>query len=426
MNIICNRDVLNEAVTPALYAISTKNTVPALECFLLTADKDSGILVICGYDLEKGIKVTVAGEEIQINESGKIVVNAAKFSSVIRNLPEGDVSISTDDNFSVTVKSNRSEFTLHGLDSETYPLMPELKGEKNFKLSRKILKNMIISTLFAVANNNQRASLNGALFEIKNNQINVVGVDGNRLALRRSFEGVSESSEELDLNFIIPGKSLSELLKLIGDEEEPAEIELTRKHVIISFDNIIYFSRLIESEFLDYRRTIKADPRLTVLIDTRSFTESVERASVLTEDKQKTLVKLIFKNKEINIENKEHAGSLHITFDSALGKLRDECDIGIYGDDMEIGFNHKYLLDALKAIREEKILLKLESPTKSLLILPYNGDTKEDKENKDKDSKDSKDSIDNFDIDIDIDIEKTMDTENSKFLYLVLPVRLRD
>jgi len=275
--------------------------------------------------------------------------------------------------------------------------MPELKGDKSFKISRRILKNMITATLFAVAVNNARPSLNGALFEIKNGGFNIVAVDGNRLALRRSFDGVV-SDDEIDLSFIVPGRSLSELLKLIGDEEEAAEIELTRKHVIISFDNIVYFSRLIESEFLDYRRSIKNDPRTSVIIDTKSFTESVERASILTDDKQKTLVKLKFKKEEINIENNENFGMLQISSNTALGKTFDECDIEIHGEDLEIGFNHRYLLDALKAAREEKIMLKLESPTKSLVILPYNGE--------------------NTDMGIDM--------EAAKFLYLVLPVRMRD
>jgi DNA polymerase-3 subunit beta len=239
------------------------------------------------------------------------------------------------------------------------------------------------------------------LIEIKNSGFNIIAVDGYRLALRRSFEGII-SEGEIDLSFIVPGRSLSELLKLIGDEEEPAEIELTRKHVIISFDNIIYFSRLIESEFLDYRRSIKIDPKTTVIIDTKSFIESVERASILADDKQKTQVRLSFKKEEVNIENNENFGMLQVSSTSMMGRVFDECDIEIHGDELEMGFNHRYLLDALKASREEKIMLKLESPTKSLVILPYNGENKE------------------------AGTELEMDIENSKFLYLVLPLRLRD
>jgi len=203
------------------------------------------------------------------------------------------------------------------------------------------------------------------------------------------------------LKFIVPGKSLTELLKLIGDEDETAEIELTKKHVIISFDNIIYFSRLIESEFLDYRRTIKIDPKTTVVIDVKNFAESVERASILTDDKTKSQVRLKFTKEEVNIENKDNFGILQISSVASLGRTFDECDIEIYGGDLDIGFNHRYLIDALKAAREEKIVLKLESPTKSLVILPY------DSENTDSSG-------------------FGMDLENSRFLYLVLPVRMKD
>ena len=399
MNIICNRDILNSAVTPALSAVSNKGTVQALDGFLLVADKTEGTLVICGYDLEKGVKVTVSGEGVQVNENGSIILNAAKFSSIIRNLPDGEVSVISDTNFAASIKSGKSEFTLHGLDPDTFPLMPELAGEKNLKISRRILKNMVASTLFSVGVNNSRPVLNGALFEIKNNEMNVVTSDGNRMSLSRSFEGLN-SSEELDLSFVIPGRSLSELLKLIGDGEEPAEIELTQKHVIISFDNIIFFSRLIESEFLDYKRAMRIEPKTTVVVNTQSFLESVERAAILTDDKQRTEIRLNF-IKEINIENKEEAGIVQITSSGSLGKVNDECDIEIYGDDLLIAFNHRYLYEALRAVREEKILIKLENAMKTLFILPY------DEENKN-------------------NLENSMDTDGSKFIYLVMPTRMRD
>jgi len=393
MNIVCARDILNKAITPALSAVANKNTVQALDGLLITANKNDGTLVICGYDLEKGVKVTAPGGVAQINKSGGVIINAVKFSSIIRNLPDGDVSISVDSNLSVNIECGDNEFTLHGLDGKVFPLMPELKGDKNFKLSKKVLKNMISATLFSVANNESRPALNGALFEIKNNQLNVVGTDRYRLSLRRSFEGLV-SSEELDINFIIPGKSLAELLKLIDDENEPVEIELTRKHVIFSFDNIIYFSRLIESEYLDYRRVIKIDPKTSVIINTQKFLESVERSALLAEKTNLQKIKLIL-NKEVNIENKDEMGILQVTSTSSIGKMCAKCDIEIYGDDLTIAFNQRYLSDALKAIKDEKILMKFESVLKSLVILPYDNNTE-------------------------------VDVNNAKFVYLVVPVRMLD
>ena len=397
MNIICEKKILNEAVIPALSAVLTKakDTDKGLDGFLLIADKDSGTLTVCGYDKEKGVKVTVSDKNVKIIETGSIIVNAEKFSSVIKNLPDGEVSVIADSKFTVTVHSGKSEFTIHGLDGGTFPAIPEIKGEKSLKLSRKILKNMIASTLFSVAYNNSRPSLNGVLFEIKKNQLNVVSCDGNRMSIRRSFEGLT-SSEDLDVKFIIPGKSLSELLKLInGDDDKPVEIELTSKHVVISFDNIIFFSRLIENEYLDYSKTIRINPKTTVTANTRNLTDSVDRSAVLTDDRQKTPIKLNFSKMETNIENRDNFGILQITSSSSIGKVNDECDIDIQGDDIEIGFNQRYLSEALKAVKDEKIIANIESPLKPLLILPY------EKEN------------------------VTPDIDNCKFIYLTLPVRLK-
>ena len=387
---------MNRAVTPALSAVSNKNTVQALDGLLLTANKNDGTFIICGYDLEKGVKVTVSGDRVQILKSGSIIVNAMKFSSIIRNLPDGNVFVSVDHNFSLNIACNDNEFTLHGFDSKIFPLMPELKGEKNFKLSRKILKNMIASVLFSVAANEMRPALNGVLFEIKNNRLNIVASDNNRLSLRRSFEGLisdTGTGEKFDLSFIIPGKSLAELLKLTDDEEEPAEIELTKKHVIVSFDNIIFFSRLIESEYPDYRRYMKIDAKTSVVINTQNFLDSVERSALLAEKANAQKIKLSL-NKEVNIENQDELGSLQVTSASSLGQMCSRCGIEIYGEDLAIAFNQRYLSDALKAvIKEEKILMKFESPFKSLVLLPY---------------------------------EDGVDIENAKFVYLIVPVRTRD
>ena len=185
---------------------------------------------------------------------------------------------------------------------------------------------------------------------------------------------------------------------MIGDHEKPAVIELTNKHVIISFDNIIFFSRLIDNEFLDYSKVIKIDPKTTVVLKTKSFLESVERAAVLTDDRMKTMLRLNFNKEEININNRDEAGILKINSESTAGKSYDECDIDIYGDDILIGFNSRYLAEALKAVKEEQIQLKLESPTRSMLIMPYDKNT-------------------------DVNI---MDIDGGKFIYLVLPVRMKD
>ena len=357
--------------------------------------------------MEKGVKVTLSSEDIQIDEGGTILINAAKFSSILRNLPNGDVAVKTDENMIVSIssKTRKSEFTMHGLDGASYPLLPELTGPATFTINRDILRSMITATHFAVANNNIRAALNGALFEINQNSLNIIALDNPRIALRRSFDGViPNDTPELQISFIVPGKSLSELLKLIDDTEDPVEIQITRKHVIISFDNIIFFSRLIESDFPEYRRLINIEPITTVVIDTKNFIDSVERASLLTDDRNKSLVKLTFEKNGNNSEG-ETQSTLQITSVTTLGSTYEECDIVMEGEDIEIGFNHRYLSDALKACGEEKIVLRLESSNKSMVILPYiqPSDGEEAAE------------ADTGDI-----------IETGKYLYLVLPVRTRD
>ena len=143
MNFICEKNILNAAVNPALSTVPGKNLNQSLEGFLLTADKDDGTLVVSSYDLEKGVKVTVLGDNVKIIESGKIIVNAEKFSSIVKNMPDGDISVDVDSNLTMNIKNKKSEFTLHGLDGEKFPLIPNLKGEKSFKIPRKTLKNMI-------------------------------------------------------------------------------------------------------------------------------------------------------------------------------------------------------------------------------------------------------------------------------------------
>lgn len=414
MFIICDRDTLSSATSPALCAISSKGTVQALECFMLSAENEGGTLTVCGYDMEKGVKVTLSGEDIQIAEEGSILINAAKFSSILRNLPNGDVEIKTDENMIVSIRSKtrKSEFTMHGLDASTYPLLPELIGPATFSINRDILRGMITTTHFAVASNNARPALNGALFEINQTGLNIIALDSPRIALRRSFNGVAYNDiPDHKLSFIVPGKSLSELLKLIDDTEDPVEIQITRKHAIISLDNIIFFSRLIDSvnEFPDYMRYINIEAVTTVVIDTKNFLEGVERAALLSDDRHKSHVKLTF---EKNVNNNEEStlSTLQITSVTTLGSTYEECDIIMEGENIEIGINHKYLVDALKACGEEKVMLRLENPNKSMAILPYIAPSAEGEENAD-----ATDATNTTNI-----------VETGKFLYLVLPVRMRD
>lgn len=394
MIIQCSKSILNNAITPALLAVTNKNTIPALEGLLIVADEESGSLTICGYDLEKGVRVVISGENVTIKESGSVIINAAKFSSIIRNLSDGDIEIESDKNFIVSIKSNKSEFNLHSIDGESFPNLPVLKGEKNFKMKQENLKDLIGRTLFSVAVNNPKPVLNGVYFEINDKLIKAVSVDGQRFSYRVEKEGVYikdglAHDGSIIQKFVVPAKTLSELFKLLKDSEDFAEIEMTSKHLIVKIDNIIFFSRLIEGEYIDYAKTVPGTASTVCRINKREFIESVERASVIMDERNKDGVIM-------NFEYNEGDSVLKISSVNSIGKVNDEFSVEMDGESVRIKLNPTYILDALRHIEDEFIMLKIESGLRPVIILP------EEDYNAEKNNLDY------------------------KYLYLIVPMRIRD
>lgn len=366
------RKKLLSLIMPALSASSNKSTLPALEGLLFNLKGDE--LSVCGYDLEKGIKTadTVSGES-----DGAVILNANKIASIIRNFPDCDITFEADEKNMVRIQGARSDFSIHGLSSDAFPNLPELSGDKSFSISQKIFKDIISTTYFAVAQTDARPILTGELFKINKDKLTVVALDNYRMALRE--ESAAVSSEEEELSFIVPGKNIYEFSKLLSDEEKPVKAELTKKHIILSVGNIIFFSRLLEGEFFDYKKAIPSQNKIFARIETYSFIESVERASLLLDDKLVTPLKCNFVGNTLNV-----------SCSTQYGRVDDNISIDKDGDDIEIGFNNRYLLDALKACRDELITVSLSSPLMSMVIKP------------------------------------AVKKEGSDYLYLVLPMRLKD
>lgn len=365
-----DRRTLLNAVMPALTASSNKSTLPALEGLLFEVKGEE--LTVCGYDLEKGVKTyaQVLGEG-----DGAVILNAQKIAGIIKNFPDCDISFRADEKNIVTITGAMSEFSVHALSAEAFPNLPELSGDKSFRIKAGLMKEMIGSTYFAVAQTDARPILTGEYFEIEGNKLTVVALDNHRMALREESEAVNGCAEKL--SFIVPGKSIYEFSKLLTDSEETVEAELTSKHIIMRVGETVFFSRLIEGEFFDYNKAIPTQNKIFAKINTGAFIESVERASLLIDEKLITPLKCSFKN-----------GTLNISCSTQYGKVNDNIRISKEGDDIEIGFNNRYLLDALRACRDELILASLSSPLMSMVITPA--------------------------------VEK----EGSRYLYLVLPMRL--
>ena len=361
MKINLDKDLLISTITPMTGCVSNKNTIPATAGILIKTDNDACIL--SAYDLEKGMRTRIAAS---VQEEGAFILNATKLLQIIRTMPGPSVSIEVNPkNNQTVISSGSASFEIAALPGEEFPDLPYLQGDESFKIRQCDLKDMIAKTSFAVAQNDPRPSLNGAFFRIRNNVITVVGCDGNRLALfERTCElEVTTGSSLPDMEFIVPGKTLSEILRLLGDTEDTIELQLTRRHLILVHGDLILFSRLIDQQYVEYERFIPKQNKIHVRLSCSSLISSLERAMLVTEDKQqgqvKSPVKCIFSG-----------NTLTVTSVSVVSRVNDVISCEKEGEDIEIGFNCRLLLDALRTCDTDDILLSLSSPLMSMLIEP--------------------------------------------------------
>ena len=372
MKFVSDKKTLLSLIIPAASAASNKSTLPALEGLLFTL-KDE-VLTVCGYDLEKGVRTM--GTVIPM-ESGAVIVNAQKITSIIRNFPDCDICIESDNRNMVRITGGMSDFTIHGVTAEAFPNLPDLGGENGFHIFRPLMKDIINSTVFAVAQSEARPILTGELFMVENGTLTVVALDNFRLAIREEKNCVFNNNNKF--SFVVPGRALSDLAKLLDDSDEPLIVEFTAKYIIFKLDDTVFFSRLLEGEYLDYKRALPTNNRIFAKINRADFIESAERASLLVDEKLRTPLRCKFED-----------GSLNISCNTQYGSVNDNIKIKKEGEDIEIGFNNRYLLDALRACKDEDIRVSMSTPLMAMIIEPAEKD------------------------------------ENSNYTYLVLPCKLKD
>ena len=353
MKFTVEKRLLNEAVTNLQRAVSSKTSIPALEGIHIRSEENR--LILTAYDLEISMQTELPAI---ISAPGAIILTAKLFAEIVRRSPDEDITIDVDDRNTATITSGVSCFTIIGMDSAEFPELPKITDADTIKMPQELLKSMIRQTLFAVADSTAKPIHQGSLFKIENGNLDVVSVDGYRLALRREAINYANNTE-----FVVPGKTLSEVLKLLKDSEGEAEICPSRRHILFRIDNYTVISALLEGEFLDYKSALPKDKKTEVTVSTRTMIESVERVSLLITDRLKSPVRCVIG---------EDTVKLFCT--TTMGRATDQISAEISGDQLEIGFNNKYLLDALRAAETDEVRLQLGGPISPMLVLPKEGD----------------------------------------------------
>ncbi len=355
MHIYCRQDLLLNSINTVLKACSTKTTMPILECILLKASNNKLILV--GNNLELGIESTIDADVIS---EGFIALESKIFSEIIRRMPGEVVEISTDDNFMTSIVSEKSKFQIAGQSGRDFPALPDVEKTNVCSVNQLALKEMIRQTIFSVAQDETRPILTGEMLQIKNNNLNMVSVDGYRISYRQ----LKLSNENEELEVVIPGRTLSEINKILtSEEDEEVTVYFGDKHVLFDLGDSKVVSRLLEGEFLKYEQVFSPDYETKILVDRKNFLMSIERAALISREGKKNPIRVeIEKDKMI------------ITSNAELGTAREELEVILEGKEITIAFNPKYLIDALKAIEDDNVCIHFISSLTPCIIQPEEGE----------------------------------------------------
>lgn len=356
MKFNCEKYLLQSACTITARATAGKSPIPALEGLLIEAGEN---VKVTGYDLKKGIYTSIAAE---VEERGSIVVGARLFGEMIRRLPDGIVSISVDESFNVNVKCGKTEFSFMGIDPRDYPEMPAVDGLNNVTLPQKELRSMINQTIFAVADTDIRPIYTGTLFEIEDDMLTLVSVDGYRLAKRCEK---LESAKMENCSFVVPGTALSDVERICTDEDKTVMVSVGAKHISFAIGDTVVVTRRLEGEFLNYRKSIPDSFRFTVKVDKNEFLQTVDRAALIVNEKNSSPVRLTFND-----------GVIDCLCVTPLGKAEDVCPCEGDGSGLEIGFNDRYLRDALKASGADKLNICINTASSPCIITDAEGSDK--------------------------------------------------
>lgn len=340
MKIICSKLNLVKGVNIVSKAVPSKTTMPILECILI--DATTNIIKFTANDMELGIQTEVEGEII---DRGMIAIDAKIFSEIVRKLPENDVTITTDDNLQTTIVCEKAVFDISGKPGEEFSYLPAIEKEDSITISQFTLKEVIRQTIFSISDTESNKLMTGELFEIDNSMLRVVSLDGHRISIRR----IALKDEVNNKKLIVPGKTLIEISKILsGEAESMVNISYTNNHIVFEFDQTIVVSRLIEGEYFKIDQMLSNDYETKVRINKRELLSCIDRATLLVKEGDKKPI-------IINIDDE----IMELKIRSQIGSMNEEIYINKEGKNLMIGFNPRFLLDALRNIDDEEITLYL-------------------------------------------------------------------
>lgn len=340
MKIICNKANLVKGVSIVSKAVPSKTTMPILECILIDATND--IIKLTANDMELGIQTEIEGD---IVDRGMIAINAKIFSEIVRKLPDNEITIETNENLQTVITCEKAKFDISGKPGEEFSYLPIIEKEESIEISQFTLKEVIRQTIFSIADNESNKLMTGELFEIKDNVLRVVSLDGHRISIRK----IELKDQVSDKKLVVPGKTLMEVSKILsGEAESMVSISYTNNHIVFEFDNTIVVSRLIEGEYFRIDQMLSSDYDTKVRINKKELLNCIDRATLLVKEGDKKPI-------IINIGDE----IMELKIKSQIGSMNEEIFITKEGKDLLIGFNPKFLIDALRVIDDEEVTLYL-------------------------------------------------------------------
>ena len=343
MKLICSKSNLLNGVQTVSKAVPNKTTMSILECILVDASK--GIITLTANDMEMGIETVIDGE---IVEPGIIALDAKIFLEIVRKLPDSDIVIETDSSFKTTITCEKAKFNIIGKSGDDFSYLPAIEREDSLIVSQFTLKEVVRQTIFSISDNDNNKLMTGELFEINGEELKVVSLDGHRISIRKIQLKESYGHKKV----VVPGKTLNEVSKILpGDAESDVVISFNPKHIVFEFGNTTVVSRLIEGEYFKIDQMLSSDYETKVRINKKEFLNCIDRATLLVKEGDKKPI-------IINITDE----SMELKINSIVGSMNEDIDIEKSGKDLMIGFNPKFLIDALRVIDDEEVDLYMVNP----------------------------------------------------------------